>query len=81
MRKGSWRNRRANSRIDPDLPPPPPVPIPGAPVAKLRSGDTETAQKMVKEILEKAGKLDESGSVGGVPGGDLAGALVWHRSV
>ena len=64
MRKGSWRNRRANSRIDPDVPPPPPVPIPGAPVAKLRSGDTETAQKMVKEILEKAGKLDESGSVG-----------------
>eukprot|EP00751_Fragilariopsis_kerguelensis_P008563 CAMPEP_0170791730 /NCGR_PEP_ID=MMETSP0733-20121128/21332_1 /TAXON_ID=186038 /ORGANISM="Fragilariopsis kerguelensis, Strain L26-C5" /LENGTH=497 /DNA_ID=CAMNT_0011139743 /DNA_START=253 /DNA_END=1747 /DNA_ORIENTATION=+ len=30
--------------------------IPGAPIAKLSSGDTETAQKMVQEIMESAEK-------------------------
>lgn len=60
-RKGSWRNRRKNSTIDPGIPPPPmPLAIPGAPTAKLRSGDTETAQRMVQEIFEKAGKEDDS---------------------
>ena len=54
-RRGAWRSRRANSKL-PDTPPPPPPVIPGAPVAKLRSGDTETAQRMVREIMEKAGK-------------------------
>jgi len=58
-RKGSWR-RRNNSKLDASIPPPPP--IPGAPVAKLRSGDTETAQKMVEKILERAGKPVEQHS-------------------
>jgi len=56
----SWRTRRAN----PDAPPPPPVKIPGAPVSKLRSGDIETAQRMVREIFQRAGKLDDSVNVG-----------------
>ena len=61
-RKGSRRSRRANSKLDPNVPPPPPPQIPGAPVAKLRSGDTATAQKMVREILERAGKQVEENS-------------------
>ena len=54
-RSGSWRKRN-NSRLDPSIPPPPVQPIPGAPVAKLKSGDKEQAQTMVQEILERAGK-------------------------
>ena len=59
--RGSWRNRsRANSNkinIDPGAPLPISM-IPGAPVAKLRSGDTETAQRMVQEIFERADKVE-----------------------
>lgn len=52
FRTGSWRKRN-NSRLD--SAPPPVQPIPGAPVAKLKSGDTETAKSMVRGILERAG--------------------------
>jgi len=40
--------------------------VPGAPTAKLRSGDKEKAQQMVREILERAGKwnLEENNSHG-----------------
>lgn len=62
-RRGAWRSRRANSKLDPDIPPPPLPVIPGAPAAKLKSGDMETAERMVREILQKAGKEDDFGTV------------------
>jgi cob(I)alamin adenosyltransferase len=55
--RGSWRNRSRANNNNNTVPIPIPI-IPGAPVAKLRSGDTETARRMVKEIFERAGKVE-----------------------